>query len=179
MDTWLNNTIMMNKEILSEFNETTNELIGILSSLNLDQLNTVPFEGSWTAGQVGHHLLKSYGIAAILQGNTIETKRPVNEKINHIRSMFDDHTIKMESPEFILPTDKRIEKEKLLESLAEKINQVRLFAEQNHDLSLTCLDFDLPGAGSLTRSEWIQFMSIHTQRHIRQLKKIVEYLLNV
>ena len=90
--------------------------------------------------------------------------------------MFNDHTIKMESPEFILPTDKRIEKEKLLNSLAEKINQVRLFAEQNHDLSLTCLDFDLPGAGSLTRSEWIQFMSIHTKRHICQLKKIVEKL---
>lgn len=169
----------MNKEILSEFNATSSTLLELLAGLSTEQLNEVPFEGSWTAGQVGHHLLKSYGIASILRGKTIETDRPVNEKINGIRELFSDHTIKMESPEFIIPTDKWIEKEKLLNGLAEKIIDVRNFAENNHDLSLTCLDFELPGAGSLTQSEWIQFMSIHTQRHIRQLKNIVKHLRQV
>ena len=169
----------MNKEILSEFNSTSNELLEILYVLSQEQLNEVPFIGSWTAGQVGHHLLKSYGVATILKGKTIETKRPVNEKIIGIREMFSDHTIKMESPDFILPTEKWIEKDKLLNGLSEKINDVRNFAENNNDLSLTCIDFELPGAGSLTQSEWIQFMSIHTQRHIRQLKNIIKNLKQV
>lgn len=159
-----------------EFNNTTNELIESLSGLNQEQLNKVPFEGSWTAGQVGHHLLKSYGIAAILQGNTKETDRPVNEKINGIRKHFSDHSIKMESPEFILPTKKWIEKDKLLNDLSAKINDVRQYLETHDDFTKTCLDFELPGAGSLTQAEWIQFMSIHTQRHIRQLKNIVKHV---
>lgn len=166
----------MNKEILSEFNTTSGILLELLSGISQQQLNEVPFEGSWTAGQVGHHLLKSYGIVSILGGKTVETDRPVNEKIIGIRELFSDHTIKMESPSFIIPTDKWIEKEKLLNGLAEKINDVRSFVENNHDLSFTCLDFELPGAGSLTQSEWIQFISIHTQRHIRQLNNIIEHL---
>ena len=166
----------MKKEIISEFDTTSSELIELLSGLSSEQLNEVPFEGSWTAGQVGHHLLKSYGVVSILGGKTMETTRPVNEIIDNIRMVFNDHSIKMESPEFIIPTEKKIEKDKLLNGLAEKINAVRNYAENNPDLSLTCLDFELPGAGHLTRSEWIQFMSIHTQRHIRQLKNIIQHL---
>ena len=166
----------MHNEILSEFNTTSNELLKLLSRLSPEQLNAVPFKGSWTAGQVGHHLLKSYGIASILRGKTSETIRPVNEKINGIKKVFNDETIKMKSPEYITPTDKFIEKEKLLNNLSEKISDVRNFIENNHDLTLTCLDLELPGAGSLTQSEWIQFMSIHTQRHIRQIKNIVKNL---
>ena len=41
------------KELLSSFDDTTAKLLHALSLFNEEELNTVPFEGSWTAGQVG------------------------------------------------------------------------------------------------------------------------------
>ena len=40
------------------------------------------------------------------------------------------------------------------------------------DLSATCLDFEMPGIGALTRLEWLWFYVWHTQRHLRQVKNI-------
>ncbi|MBA2498543.1 MAG: DinB family protein [Chitinophagaceae bacterium] len=166
----------MEKDFLEEFTDTTNNLIELLSSLTEKQLNAVPFEGSWTAGQVGHHLSKSFGIVVILGGKTIPTNRPETEKINSIREVFQNTGIKMESPEFIIPTTKWIEKEKLIRGLREKISAVKNFIDNHTDLSLTCLDFELPGAGPLTQKEWILFMAIHTQRHIHQLQNIIKII---
>jgi|SRR5690606_21302852 len=166
----------MNQEVYTDFINTTSELIQLLSSLNQEQLNQVPFEGSWTAGQVGDHLRRSYGVAELLNGNTITTERPPNEKVKGIKEVFLNFDIKFESPEFILPSNDVIDKERLIKGLTNKIEQVKTFVDMHDDLTRTCIDFELPGAGTLTQIEWIQFMTIHTQRHIRQLKNIIAKL---
>lgn len=163
----------------TELNDTTKELIDMLSSLNPEQLNTVPFQGSWTAGQLGEHLLKSYGIAEILNGKTAPTERPIDERISGIKDLFLNFDIKMQSPEFIIPSDGWIDKEKLISNLKEKIGYVLDYIDNNNDLTRTCLDFELPGSGPLTRTEWIQFMTVHTQRHVHQLKNIIKKLTEV
>ena len=165
----------MNDKLLNRFNLATTKLMQQLSSLSEEQLNTVPFEGSWTAGQVGNHLYKSYNVMDILNGNMEETDRNPGAKLAEIDKTFKDFSIKMKSPEFIVPTTKYIEKEPLLSSLQERIEQQRQ-AIKTMDLSKTCLDAEIPGGGSFTRQEWLGFNTIHTERHNVQLRNIIKTL---
>lgn len=148
----------------------------VLTPLSEVQLNTVPFEGSWTPGQLGDHLFKSYGLFSVLKGKTEPTTRPVDEKIGPVKDVFLNFDIKMQSPDFIVPGTGHFDKTILLTGLNKRINGIKDFIQSKEDLTLTCLDFELPNAGTLTRTEWIQFMTVHTVRHVNQLKKIVSAL---
>lgn len=163
----------MNTELLNRFDAATGKLMGQLASLSEDQLNKIPFTGSWTAGQLGNHLYKSYNIKGVLNGKVEETHRDPVAKLAEIEKTFKDFTIKMKSPEMVLPTTKHIEKERLLSSLKERIEQQRE-AIKTMDLSKTCLDAEIPGGGPFTRQEWLGFNTIHTERHNHQLKHIIE-----
>lgn len=79
----------------------------------------------------------------------------------------------MKSPDFIVPSTGHFDKTILLSGLTKRINGIKDFIQKKEDLTLTCLDFELPNAGTLARTEWIQFMTVHTVRHVHQLKKIV------
>jgi hypothetical protein len=161
----------MEEDIKTKIEQEFGELITSLSLLDQDQLNMVPFNGSWTAAQVGEHLLKSYGIIEVFRGTTTPTERPVDEKVSELKSVFLNYEIKMESPEFILPSEETINKNELLKGLEEQTKAIVNFI-LDKDLSLTCLDFEFPYQGHLTELEWVHFLYYHTQRHLNQLEKI-------
>src|SRR5687768_6304529 len=111
---------MQKEKLYSEFTQITNELVTLLSGFSAEQLNKIPFEGSCTAAQVGDHLLKSFGVAEILYGKTELTNR-IENKIDPITEVFLNYNIKMNSPDFIIPSDDFIEKDKLIKDLEERI----------------------------------------------------------
>ncbi|MBD2701221.1 DinB family protein [Spirosoma sp. BT702] len=168
---------MNNQELSNELNLQFTELLRMLSSLSEEELNQVPFEGSWTAAQVGDHLSKGYNILPILSGNTEPANRPIDEKLDGIRAVFLDFSTKLESPEEIVPDGGPFEKAELIGRLTTQTQLLTSFAQHN-DLTLVCLDSELPQIGTLTRYEWLSFMGIHTQRHIHQLQKIIQHLNN-
>ena len=49
-------------------------------------------------------------------------------------------------------------------------------AARTLDLSLTCIDFEIPTFGLFTRLEFVWFYIVHTQRHTFQLQKIAGVL---
>jgi len=160
------------KELLSSLDETSEELLQTLSLFSETELNMVPFEGSWTAGQVGEHLLKSNpGIAKIISGNIQLTERPADEKVEFLKSIFLDFTKKAISAKSIWPSDLPKEKHKLISDLNETMDDIKLKAE-SMDLSLTCTDFPFPTLGEFTRWEWITFIIYHTKKHVFQIKNI-------
>ncbi|HYC30345.1 MAG TPA: DinB family protein, partial [Chitinophagaceae bacterium] len=166
---------MINNPFAPELETTFKELQQILSSLTEEQLNKVPFPGSWTAGQVGDHLLKSYGVAETLNGRSAKAERPYDEKVEQIKSVFLNFDLKLQSPDFIIPTNDHVNKDELLQNISEKTTII-LQAVQTKDPTEICLDFGVPVLGNLTRLEWACFVYCHTQRHINQLKKINHYL---
>jgi len=163
---------MDTKEIRTEIDETITELLELISSFNQDEINVIPFEGSWRAGQLAKHVIMSgSGFAKIINGPVKETERKPDELVATIKRDFLDFSIKMKSPDFVVPPDTSYKKEDLLHSLEHikaKINQ----AIEKLDLTKTCLAFELPVYGILTRLEALHFILYHTQRHIHQLKKI-------
>ena len=164
---------MTRTELLQEFDEVANQLLQLLSSLEEEQLNQVPLSGSWTAGQIGDHLFKSYGIVEILHGRVEECSRPPDQKLGPIKKEFENFSIKMESPKEILPSVENLSKADLLARLKYRLDQQRE-AILTTDLSKLCLDFSIPENGPFTRLEWLGFSVIHTRRHLHQIRNFIK-----
>jgi hypothetical protein len=155
------------KASLVEFNE-------LISSLNEKYINTVPVEGGWTAGQLARHVIKSNsGFLKLLNGPVKETKRKYDEMAENIKISFSDFNVKMKSPDFILPEIVDYKKEDLLNSLKE-INNGLIQSVKSSDMTKTCIVFELPVLGNVTRFEAVYFVIYHTRRHIHQLKNIIK-----
>lgn len=156
----------------ARFGEVTSALLDSLHRFDEDRFNDAPSYGGWSAGQVGEHLFKSYGVASTLEGNVRPVGRPADKNIEQIKGIFLNYEIRLKSPEAILPGDDPREQKRLVASLGERISQIKGIVE-TQDLTLLCLDYDMPVIGSLTRLEWVYFLVFHTMRHIRQLHNIM------
>ncbi len=146
------------------------ELLSLGGSFTDDRFNVKPAAGGWTAGQILQHIKLSAGnISTLLGSNTAETDRDPQEHIDQLRSIFMDFGSKMQAPAFIVPEDKHYDRDRMMayfQSLKEEMAEII----ENDDLSLTCLNFTMPGFPPFTRVEWLAFVMFHTQRHIHQLR---------
>jgi DinB superfamily len=162
---------MDTQKLTKQVKETGTAVIDELNLFSEEQLNVVPFEGSWTGGQVAEHLLKSAGVVEVVFGRTTPTTdRPPDEKIPTLR-IFLDFSIKMKSPDFILPSDGFHARQPLIDQLQNDWDRLGE-AVDTLDLSETCLDSEMPNVGHMTRLEWISFYVYHSKRHLHQLKNI-------
>lgn len=158
-----------------QLQQTPATLIGIIQAFNTQTFNQFTAVSGWTAGQVTDHLIKACDIAALLDGNVKPADRNPDALSEEIANMFLDFTIKMESPEFILPGDGPFDPQQSIDTLT-RIWQPLQQKAAELDLSLLCLDFEMPVNGALTRQEWLSFVVVHTQRHIHQLRNIAAEL---
>lgn len=164
------------KKLALEIEQSVSDFVDTLSKFNDEQVNTIPFSGSWTAGQVADHLRKAtYGLPDV---DTKQADRDPELYVETLQSLFLNFTVKYESPEFIIPDDGPFETGRLIEQF-ETVKNGNAAIARNKDLSLLCLDFEMPGLGALTRYEWLKFFVAHTQRHAYQLKNIAERILSV
>lgn len=164
----------MKAELKQEVENAFAALYQTLSLFDQSEINVIPFEGSWTPGQVTRHIIKATsGFKKVCDGNTKKSDGAIDEKIAVLKDIFLNFNTKYDSPESIYPEDWEYDKTKLLSTL-EKIESEILDIAENYDLSLTCLDFEIPGVGNLTIYELISFAIFHTKRHTHQLKVIYE-----
>lgn len=158
--------------IISDFNKVFSDLVTTVEGFDYKSYNEVPFDGSWTPAQVTQHvILASEGFVKVLNAEVKDTERAIDEKKSQIKAIFLDYGIKMKSPDFILPELKEYDKEKHLSQIA-TIQDGITKAINDLELSKTCLSFELPNLGQLTRLEAIYFVTYHTERHVHQLKEI-------
>jgi DinB family protein len=166
----------MKTEVQKNIIETFKKLNDILFSFSQEELNMVPYQGSWTAGQTTQHIiLVCSGYPELFAGNTEKTTRKPDEKIKEIEAIFLDFNTKMDAPDFVKPEIKDYNKNSLTLSLLNLESEL-LTASETFDLTLTCLDFEVPGFGKFTILEWISFGLIHAQRHTKQLHDIFKYV---
>ena len=155
---------------LIEINKTFEEFMLILSSFYDEQINKVPFEGSWTPGQIVQHIILSVsGFVDLMNGPDQDTTRQPDAHVANIREAFLNFDIKMYSPDFIIPPAKNYNKEELLLTLDQLKTQLNQIIPAK-DMTKTCTGFELPMLGYLTRTELANFIEVHTKRHVYQLK---------
>jgi len=152
--------------------QTLTDFSNVISELTEKQINQVPFEGSWTAGEVAGHLLRSLkNSSALLQRNTAESNRPADEKEEQVIKFFSDTSKKMKNPDFTSPEKSHYTKEEIIDGF-NNIEKDLTEAVESLDLSMICKSYELPGFGEFTRHEWLTFYLTHVQRHTGQLKRI-------
>jgi len=164
----------MAQQIINQLESALGETVALLSSFNQEQINTVPFTGSWTAAQVGRHLYKSEaGIDQLFYAPAQPAGRQPDERAEGLKQTFLDFTTKMKSPDFIVPEDMEYDKARLITSLSEANDKV-LKAVSGTDLThIAPLEDGHPLKGS-TKLEVVHFITYHTMRHNHQINKIKE-----
>jgi hypothetical protein len=169
---------MDTKETSAEASHTFTELLQVLSSIGDDKINTIPFAGSWTAGQLAQHvILSAGGFVQLLNGPVEDTHRDPEENIPNLKATFLNFTLKFKSPDFIVPEEKNYDKQHLENTLM-GIQTGLVKAIETLDTTKTCTAFELPGSGYITRAEAMTFAIVHTMRHLRQLKNIRQKLMD-
>lgn len=164
--------------VIEDFRQSTAALLGALQLFSQEQLNEVPFAGSWTPGQVGQHLLKSEtGVSELFRGNKQKPDRDPDALSPQIRAIFLDFSTKFDAPEFIVPDNTPQDRAQLLQALERNREEILRLAAEN-DLDLQLQDFAVPQLGELTGREWLTFVTVHSLRHVNQLKKIHQHITN-
>lgn len=165
------------QELINEIETTHRNFNKTLSNFSEKELNTVPFEGSWTAGQVAEHITKSNGgiLQQLSNGKTESTNRPYDEQVSVIQNIFRSKD-KMKSALPLEPEQPPHNVEDLLKTLKQqKESQIEVI--KNYDLKALISELEFPPSpDGLTRYEWLHLMIEHAQRHSKQLENIQKKL---
>lgn len=162
----------MAKEIEKQLDQALDTSIALVESFTEKELNTVPFEGSWTPGQVADHILKSAnGMGQLLLGQGKPANRPPDEKVEEFKKLFLDFSIKMKSPDFILPDERNFTVKELADRLKSTQKAIAGALSAANLESVPSLGEEHPLDGS-TKLELVHFLTYHTMRHNHQMEKM-------
>lgn len=165
----------MNKQQLrNELDGALSSLYDLFAAIPDETVNTAPFAGSWTPGQLAHHVvLTNSGFLRILNGPVQDTDRPVDAGVESLRTVLLDRDSKREAPEVAQPPAIDYDKARLLATF-QKTQAALLEAVDTLDPEPTCTTFKVPVLGHPTRWEAFHFVLYHTQRHLMQLQEMME-----
>ncbi|MEJ7827135.1 MAG: DinB family protein, partial [Segetibacter sp.] len=157
------------------YDDVSSQILELFSSFNGQQINIIPFKGSWTAAQVADHIAKATtSIAGTLTAPGKIADREPDERVEEMKDLFLDFEKKFKSPEFILPRQGSLVREALSRDLKKSIEAFKNAAKKAN-LSEIITDRAL---GEMTKLELIYLSLYHTQRHIHQLKNIFDVVGN-
>lgn len=159
--------------LLSSLDEAGSHLQELLSSLDDNELNAIPYEGSWTAGMLYRHIIKvTEGMAGVLQMPAKPAGRSTDERVPELKKTFLNFSIKMKAPDMAVPEEAVYQKNDLHDKLDASLRHFKGVAgKQNLDELVTGLPL-----GDITKQEILHFTLYHTQRHLHQMQKIVDAL---
>ncbi|HYJ62309.1 MAG TPA: DinB family protein [Parafilimonas sp.] len=161
------------EELFSSLDETWATFLELVSSVDEQDINIAPFEGSWTVAQLATHVIKSNkAIVQALQMQGKPCNRNADERTDDLKKIFLDFTVKFQSPEFIIPEKKEYKKGIVVEQLESSIEQLKQWGAKANLYEIIML----PAFGELTKFEILYFVLVHTQRHLRQLKNILSII---
>ncbi|WP_194776251.1 DinB family protein [Pararhodonellum marinum] len=156
--------------IASTYRNLSEQYTKILVDLDERKLNTIPFEGSWTAAQVIQHIGKAND-CRFLFATGKQADRDIGEQIPNLERQFLNFEIKMTSPDFLVPENRLFSKQ---ETLALIQHAFHALAENLPKSDLTPM-LKMP-FGLITKWELANFIVFHSKRHLHQLGRIYEVL---
>ena len=168
-----NDNTMNVDDTLSAIKKTFEELFGLISSTNESNFNLIPFPGSWTFAQVLCHITKSnMAMLHSLNMKGEKAQRNADERVPELKSTFLNYSIKFQSAEFILPGNKVYKVDLLVNDLKESAAEIQSTAVKTDVGEI----ITLPTLGEITKYEILHVVLYHTQRHMQQLKNIINCL---
>lgn len=164
--------IINTKKIQQAFARAASELILLLEKVPEERFNTIPFEGSWTPGQVGDHVTKFLsGIVQVQKSPQVTAGRPVDQYEPAMRAIFLDFERKAAAPPNVVPGSGPFNRQQQV-ALLKEISAVIETHITEAWLGKICAGIPFPTLAELTGLEWICFGTYHLQRHTHQLETI-------
>ena len=163
------------KKLFEELDAISYTLQSQVSSVDEQQLNSTPFEDSWTPAQLAIHVTKSNNaIAQGLRMNGRPANRNIDEAVPQLKKMFLDFGVKYKSPQFIVPEEGNNDKQEIIEALKRSIERLKTL---RNEIDLSEM-ISLPPFGEVTKLELLHFVLYHTTRHVHQLNNMIHLLQN-
>ena len=156
-------------KILSETSDTVSAISDLMAAVDEEMVNTVPFDGSWTAPQLLRHVSKSLqGMAKAMKMEAKQATRNPGERIEGLKNVFLNFSKKLTQPDFLIPENQVYKKQPAIDELNKS------FSEFKANASHANLNEQVEGLplGPITKLEIIHFVLFHTQRHLYQMENI-------
>ena len=165
--------------LIEDFNDTIDTWINELDHYKLIELHTKPSAGSWPLGQVYIHLAKNtrYYIEQIKICASADDH--MHEAASHQAiAMFSNNDFPdamLEGPDthVVIPQpESKDELKNALSDLRNEMNHAALLISNSLYKGKT----KHPGLGYFSADNWLQFAEMHLRHHIRQKKRIDDFL---
>lgn len=157
------------------FDDAKSQFVKLFSAFDENEINTIPGKDSWTAAQVAAHVAKTNtSVAELLLISTKTADRKPDERVNEIKNIFLNFTVKFQASPAILPTYTVYPKEALVQELQTSFEYLKESGKTTN-LSEAIQHHAL---GETTKFEMIYLAVYHTLRHINQLTNIYRFLQN-
>ncbi len=171
--------ISLNGKAISDFNHTIDLWIEELDRYNFDQLCIKPSPKSWSLGQVYMHLvydttyyLEQINICISTNENSTEEASP-EAKAMFLNNEFPDAVLEGAPTNFLIPQPgSKQELENSFRNLKDKINKIWMLISTSRFKGKS----KHPGLNYFNAYEWFQFAEMHFRHHLRQKKRIDEFL---
>ena len=165
--------VLNTDKILPATADAVSAITHLMAAVDDEKVNTVPYDGSWTAPQLLRHVSKSMkAMAKAMQQEAKPADRDPGERIGQLQNIFLDFSKKLTQPAFLIPEDQVYEKQSAMDELNASFSR---FKENASGADLNELVEGLP-LGPITKLEITHFVLYHTQRHLHQMKKICDAL---
>ncbi len=165
--------------VIDNFNLTVEIWIKELKPINFIQLCAKPTPASWSLGQVYMHLIDAtryfLGQVTICAASDDHTSEEMSAEAKLMFACNEFPNIIMEGPPSNADTPQPESKEELIRyllELKEDINHVPLLMSASSHKGKT----KHPGLNYFNAHEWFQFAEMHFRHHLRQKKRIDEFL---
>ncbi|GIO01938.1 hypothetical protein J5TS2_26060 [Brevibacillus halotolerans] len=150
------------------------ELIDKVDGLSDTELNQRAMEGVWTIGQVLEHLYLTEKAVAYHVRKALSNE-DVQIEPKSI-SLILDRSNKVQAPAPYEPTDEPKHLQDLLLKLESTRTSLLAACEGTESSQLAKKGFTHPAFGLLDINQWIEFVGLHEQRHLEQIKEIKAHL---
>ncbi|WP_340371878.1 DinB family protein [Peribacillus sp. FSL E2-0218] len=157
--------------------ESRNQLIGEISDLDEKALHHRPAPGVWSIAQICHHLYLTEQVFTDVIANGIR-ERDFTNIIQKNIYLVSDRTKKFASPASLSPSSNPFQLTNIMDLLAESRDRLfQVLYEMDEDTSLSKKKAKHPLFGDLSLDQWIELLSLHEQRHTKQIQEIKHSLL--
>jgi DinB superfamily len=162
-----------------EFDQTIDEWIKELERYSFTQLSAKPSSTSWSLGQLYMHLIQAtHFFVKQIQISTSNNDNINEEAFAVAKTMFRNNDFPdaiLEGPPSNAATPQPVSKEQLIKELThlkDEINKAEDLILKSQFKGKT-KHF---GLGYFTASEWLQFAEMHFRHHLRQKKRLDDFL---